>query len=218
MLTTSGIVLLSLVASTRADWNQVDDSAASPTTTGIYLGFYLLLVANFALLLASYVVLIRWLRRAYYNLHQLPGINPEYTDGWAAGAWFVPFLNLSRPYKIMREVWEDTQRAALGQVVEPTTLLGWWWAAWLVKTVIGRITGRMGDSSTASISQADVTGFLIEAVFTFISAWLTWRVIGRAAAFEEQLAIRQAIEKLGEPAPTPLLNAEQSNYELEGGY
>lgn len=53
------------------------------------------------------ILFIMWFRRAYYNLHQ---ITPylSFSEGWAAGAWFVPILGLIRPYKIMRELYEVT--------------------------------------------------------------------------------------------------------------
>jgi len=165
-------------------------------------------------------VLIRWLRRAYYNLHQLPTIHPDYSDGWAAGAWFVPFLNFVRPFTIMREVWQDTQRAAMGRVEEPATILNWWWAAFLLKMFIGRLTSRMGSKAGEDFTQADLLPFLIEAVVQLLAAALTWYVIGRCAFFEQQLAMRQQIDQLGQPAPPPAAQqqANQSDYALEEGY
>lgn len=47
----------------------------------------------------SGITFIMWFRRAYYNLKICIKIT-KYSDGWAAGAWFVPFLNLFRPISI----------------------------------------------------------------------------------------------------------------------
>ena len=57
--------------------------------------------------LAHYIItvvfFIMWFRRAYWNVHVISS-NTQFTEGWAAGSWFVPFLNLVRPYQIMKEI------------------------------------------------------------------------------------------------------------------
>lgn len=159
-----------------------------------------------------------WLRRAYYNLHQLPDIRPDYSDGWAAGAWFVPFLNFVRPFTTMREVWQDTQRVAWGRIVEPSTILGWWWTAYIVKIIVGRITDKMGRSSD-DIMQDDLLAMLFDAGAQFVFAAFTWYIIGRASSFEEELAARQQVNQLGQPISLPISHkTDQSDYQLEEGY
>ena len=217
-LASGGLVLVSLAGLNLPDWNGAADGTSSGFTTGLYYGYILLAILYFILLIGSYIYLIMWLRRAYYNLHQLPGINPEYSDGWAAGAWFVPFLNFVRPYTIMREVWQDTQRAAWGRIVEPGTVLGWWWAAFLVKVIVGRITTKMG-SNADGITQDDLLPMLFDAGTQLLFAALTWHVIGRAAAFEDELAVRQQVDQLGQPIALPVSHkTDQSDYALEEGY
>src|SRR6476469_5047220 len=50
-------------------------------------------------LVVSLIVFILWFRRAYYNLH-LKAAELTYSEGWAAGGWFVPVMNFAIPYKI----------------------------------------------------------------------------------------------------------------------
>lgn len=217
MLTSGALVIFSMVAQSLPDWEA--DADSSSTTTSIFSVVYgLTLLSHYACLAGSYVVLIMWLRRAYYNLHQLPTIRPEFSEGWAAGAWFVPFLNLVRPYSIMREVWQDTQKAAWGRIVEPATILGWWWAAFVIKMIVSRITSKMGSSGNG-ITQDDLVAFMVDAGAQFVAAGLTWHVIGRAASFEEELAVRQQVNQLGQPISLPVSHkTDQSDYQLEEGY
>ncbi|RZL08397.1 MAG: DUF4328 domain-containing protein [Hymenobacter sp.] len=202
--------------------NVSPDDSLPRSTTLLYAGFSLLSFVYLGLLIGSYVALIRWLRRAYYNLHQLPGIYPEYSDGWAAGAWFMPFINFWRPFTIMREVWQDTQLAAVGQVAVPATALGWWWASFILKLIVGRITWVMSKTSDDNFSEQDLLATILDAGAQVLAALLTWYVIGRIARFEAQLTIRQQIDQLGQPAPTgevpAALAAEQSNYGQPEGY
>lgn len=101
------------------------------------------------------VMFIQWFRRAYYNL-QIKVPNLLYTDGWAAGSWFVPILNLFRPYQMMRELHEETIELLDKKEVSShglsTRLLGWWWFLWIAALTVGRVADRIATES-ASISQ-----------------------------------------------------------------
>jgi hypothetical protein len=58
-----------------------------------------------AYIVASILFLI-WFHRAYKNLRPLGAVNLTYSPGWAVGGFFVPFLNLVRPFQVMREIWK----------------------------------------------------------------------------------------------------------------
>jgi len=219
-LDTGGLVLLSVLAQFRPEWARDVAGISYHLVAALYYLFALLNFVSVLLIIAGYVTLIMWLRRAYYNLHQLPDIRPDYSDGWAAGAWFVPFINFWRPYTIMREVWQDTQRAALGRIVVPSTLVGWWWVASVLKLIIARITWHMGSSfDSDTFTQEDMLATSLDAGAQLIAAVLTWQVIGRASAFEEELALRQRINQLGQPLTLPVSHqTDQSDYRMEEGY
>jgi hypothetical protein len=94
----------------------------------------------------SAVTFIQWFRRAYYNLHlKVNFLN--YTEGWAAGCWFVPFINLYRPYQIMKELYEETDELLSKKGISvnqtfSTTLLGWWWALWIINNLLAQFVFR----------------------------------------------------------------------------
>ncbi len=221
------VYLLSVVASiglclvdgfglTRADWPVNGQGVTTYLTLNTFYVRLFLLLVKFGLIIGGYVVLIRWLRRAYYNLHQLPDVYPEYPDGWAAGAWFVPFINLVRPFTIMREVWQFTQRAAFSQVAVPTTLLGWWWGVHLVNSTLSTAIARSNADATSP--EVALKSEIISQLFSIAAAVLTWRVVQRAATFEDALTYRLKLETLGQPQELPSLAADQSDYGQEDGY
>ena len=79
-----------------------------------------------------------WTYRITKNLLPLDYRDQRFSPGWSVGWWFIPVLNLLRPYQVMKEIWQgsfpnagaDRQPAPL---IPPTSLLlGWWWAAWLI--------------------------------------------------------------------------------------
>lgn len=93
--------------------------------------------------IASIVTFILWFRRAYYNLH-LRVRNLQNTEGWAAGAWFIPIVNLYMPYQIMKELYVETfalMGNKKGEYPEnfTTAFVGWWWFLWIATGLCGRI-------------------------------------------------------------------------------
>lgn len=124
------------------------------------------------------VMFIQWFRRAYYNLHvKVP--NLLFTDGWAAGSWFVPIINLYRPYQIMRELHEETidlcEKKEVSSRGLSTDLLGWWWFCWLVSTTLGRVVNRI-SMDAESISQLE-NGTIAGMIHNFFSIPLTLLIL-----------------------------------------
>ncbi len=153
--------------------NVVDYSTLDSSLINV---FYLVLggsgILYTAIYIGSAVTFIMWFRRAYYNLHQLRG-NLSYGEGWAAGGWFVPIMNLFIPYRIMKELYVVTNNI-FSQDLQTCTIrlktdyLGWWWALWI-------ITGILSQISLRAALSGDVYGisFGFEIIATLLSIPLT---------------------------------------------
>lgn len=92
--------------------------------------------ANIGVYIACIVLFILWFRRAYNNLNLSNKAYTKYAEGWAAGAWFVPFINLVRPYFIMQEIWVKTQEATHNLITHKNgKIIGWWWVIWIINNI-----------------------------------------------------------------------------------
>lgn len=103
----------------------------------IYLIFFII----------SAVTFIQWFRRAYNNLH-FRVKNLSYTEGWAAGSWFVPIISLFRPYQIMKELYLATIQLLKrngNNISLNTNYLGIWWTLWIINNIIGQIVFRYSE-------------------------------------------------------------------------
>ena len=125
----------------------------------------------------SVVTFILWFRRAYFNLHTKAN-NLEYTEGWAAGSWFIPIVNLFRPYRIMNELYLETQKI-LSQsnpkykTIVSTQFVGIWWTLWIISHIINNISNKIAlkaktieDLSTSSFVSilASTTSIILAAI------------------------------------------------------
>lgn len=144
------------------------------------------LVAHFL----NIVVFLRWFRRAYYNLHQVNPLFPTWSEGWASGAWFVPFVNLVRPYKIMREIWEGTGQALSGvaPMDVPKSILGIWWACLMFSSLANNISFRLARSIESFSDLRTVHGFGITGdILSIIGLTIAGYLIRRFTPYESRL-------------------------------
>ena len=173
-----------------------------------------LALVELVVLITAFILFIRWLRRAYWNLHAL-GRPVEHSEGWAAGAWFVPFMNMFRPYSIVREVWRQTQLVAFEQVT-PHGLLRAWWLLFIVHGIVSNVTNQMETKATTTEQlQSAAWGNAITALLMLGTALLTIQVVRRIASYEAQMDLRLQVSRIGAEAPQPAveLNEDQSDYE-----
>ena len=54
------------------------------------------------------IIYLMWLHRAYQNLPALGVTKLDATPGWAVGYYFIPILNLFRPYQTMVEILRES--------------------------------------------------------------------------------------------------------------
>lgn len=154
-----------------------------------------------ACFITSAVTFILWFRRAYFNLHQKVEYL-SYTEGWAAGCWFVPILNWFRPFQIMNEMYKQTKEFLLGNEVRfhsnfTNIYLGWWWTLWLISSVIGQIVFRstMNAVTIPQLSNATLWG-MVDNIIGIPLALITIKVIKDYTSVEPLLLEIEMVEEI----------------------
>ena len=170
-------------------------------------------VLQFLLVLGTAVAFLTWLHRMHKNLPALGGRELKYTPGWAVGGFFVPFLNLVRPLQVMREVWHGSDPAGLerddasggpatrNQLGTPP-LVGWWWALFLITSVLGNITARMAFAPNQTLDQLQaVSGLLVFSDLLEVpSVLVAIRLVGRLTSWQTERA--ELCRQRGTQSPT----------------
>lgn len=148
----------------------------------------LLLVAK----VISGIYFILWFRRAYYNLSQLTKL-VSYSDGWAAGAWFVPILKLFRPYQIMNQLYVITPALFKKNGVKSHTEISkgniaLWWTLWIMSTLSSNISGSiiLFDQSLKSFKFSFYFDMLTTLLFIPLTL-ITTRIIREYTNYAKQL-------------------------------
>jgi hypothetical protein len=128
-----------------------------------------------------FIIFIMWFRRAYYNIHQKVGRRRRlaFSEGWAAGCWFLPIINLYRPYQIMKELYYETKKLLTdnGYTVNYTTnYLGWWWTLWIIRGFI-QYYGWLQQPETLDGFISATTIDMVSTIVEIILSIVTIRVI-----------------------------------------
>jgi hypothetical protein len=107
------------------------------------------LVVLAATVLCAIVVSI-WLYRAMAVAHHIdPGlsISPAGAIGW----YFVPIAGLWKPYEAMVEIVETSGARRPGKWAFVRDLIGWWWAAWIGRAILGTLQNFMPPNADPAI-------------------------------------------------------------------
>ena len=101
------------------------------------------------------VVFVVWLWKAY-NSDRVDPVRLQHGRGWTIGAWFVPILNLFRPFQLVRDL-RDGIRSAMGATGPDRKrwLVRSWWAAFLTMSLVDS-TSRTVDAVSGSQAGFDL--------------------------------------------------------------
>jgi hypothetical protein len=181
------LVLSGVMLSFDAD---AEDMASAVVMMGA--GF----VAIATSLLAAVVFLV-WFHGAAKNLRAFGHHGLAFTPGWCVGWWFIPFANLVKPYRAMQEIWRASHPDSVGAGYEGawlaspvTSLLGSWWAAWLVSGFLDRISGKIEDVQASGA--IGLAGTLVSALAAILLIRIMRTITRRQDASWEKLQQQHA--------------------------
>lgn len=133
--------------------------------------------------LACAALFCAWFHRAYRNLLALGEPRLRFAPGWAPGSFFVPLLNLFRPYQIAREIW----RKSGGEAESPGGPVAAWWTLFLTSGAVGLLEGRLPLEPTQG-RVITVLGTLLSVAAAVVTAPMIRGVVRRQERrFQRQL-------------------------------
>lgn len=146
-----------------------------------------------AIFLLTAILFSVWFYRVYRNLAALGVQGLDSTPGWAVAYFYIPVVNLYRPYNAAKEIWQgsvptsEPQHPKAWQDQKASPLVGWWWGFWIISTVLGRLSNRI-SSDVESLSGYWYTHWVdlgIQAMM-IIAAILAILVVKNVTAMQEE--------------------------------
>lgn len=93
-------------------------------------------ILQFIIFIMSGIVILKWIHRANFNARNLGATDMVFTPGWSIGWYFVPIVNLWKPYQAMKEIWKASKSPLDWKSEIVPSLLSWWWFLWITSSLI----------------------------------------------------------------------------------
>ena len=143
------------------------------------------------LVVGTYVVtaiaFLKLLGRFNHNAWSFGATGMRYTPGWTIVWFFVPVLNLFRPYQAVQEAWKISRPGDYWWESRPNSgLVNLWWGLWISSNVLGQISMRMGAAKEIDTLRmatlVDLGGSVLDVVLSIVAIQL----LRQLTAFQEE--------------------------------
>ncbi len=159
---------------------------------------YLISIIRLLTIVVLGICSLRWIYRANHNAQSL-GAKLSISPGLAVGYYFIPFLNIWKPYMAMCEIYQGSVNAVRFLGVATPFYLVVWWTLWILHSVVNQISFRMelnakDIESTLLASQVSLFGDGFSVLLNLVFFYLVWDISSlQRVAYESFL--REGIEE-----------------------
>lgn len=95
------------------------------------------------LAVATAITFGNWIVRANRNARALCAHGLRVSPGWAVGFFFIPLVNLWRPYQAMKDLWRASESPNDWGSVPVGAVVRNWWTLWILHGGIGYLAMRI---------------------------------------------------------------------------
>ncbi len=142
--------------------------------------------------ITTIIVFAMWIHRANFNSRALGAQDMKFTPGWSVGYYFIPFLNLWRPYQAMKEIWKTSKNPIAWEGEERGAILPWWWFFYLVAGMFGNASFRTSMRAKEVHELITATGITIVSDIVSIPATIiAIALVGRIYKMQMSHAVRR---------------------------
>jgi hypothetical protein len=149
--------------------------------------------------LSTVIMWLVWQHRAQSNLHALAVPRLTFSPGWAVGWWLIPIANLWKPFQTVRELWKASTGDEKWWAVPTSSVIGWWWACWVVFNFLYNTTIRFYGSESSTVrtyivgDRVSIAGDLVSIVAAILAISIVRAVNERQAGLVKVLADQNAV-------------------------
>lgn len=153
----------------------LDDGNAPASGFALLLAF--LYMGSAAVFLLSVIPVGMWIYRAHANLELAGADDLEFSPGWSVGWFFVPFMNLFKPFQAMKELWNASYGTSNAYGSESPATLTTWWALYLGGNILSSVGTRVSAGNSESSMAVGALVGAFSSLLLAASAWFLLRII-----------------------------------------
>lgn len=137
--------------------------------------------------LLSVVFVSMWIHRAHANLFAAGVEGLEFTPGWSVGWFFIPIMNLFKPFQAMRELWNRSHGDDDGYNAGTPSDVGTWWGCYIAGNILSSIGQRIETMGGSDGAAAGVSVGMIGTLILVGSAWFLIKIIDRIGTAQRSM-------------------------------
>lgn len=159
-------------------WDVVLAAAERSDLTQTIVGGIQFLVAILGLIL-----FFRWVYIAACNCFAMVEYPLKITPGWSVGWYFVPIMNLWKPFEAMRQSWNISHSPSGDPVAPPPGIIWQWWLLWVIESEVGKVAFKssMKGDGVPELLNANLA-MLLSDLLALPTSLYTYVLVGRIAA------------------------------------
>jgi hypothetical protein len=139
-------------------------------------------ILYFIALLATIIIVGRWIYRASKNAHAISN-DMTISPGWAVGWYFIPIASLFKPYQAMKEI---VFASVAGSQTE--SRLPVWWGLWILTNILGNASFRISQSAPGLSASFDLVNTILS-----VPLYIVFASILRETGRGQDRAIKEGI-------------------------
>ena len=144
------------------------------------------------------IIFLKWIYRANANCRGFGAHEMKFSSGWSVGWYFIPFMNLFKPFKAMEEIWLVSHKGPQKwQMIENAAkenkekiILNLWWIFWIGSFALSQLSSR-------SYNDAENVESLINSYYISIADYC-WAIILTLIAIKLVKAVQDSQNRLVE--------------------
>jgi len=102
-----------------------------------------------------------WTYRIVKNAHCLTYRPLRFGPGWAVGYYFIPILNLFRPYQALSDAYRVSKNPSDWAAASGSYLLGWWWGLFLLSSYAANVDFRLAIAAQRTPEEGLIGALLL---------------------------------------------------------
>lgn len=153
--------------------------------------------AAFMIFIFTAVAFVRWML-GVFDFNEFHGAHHPFERNYVAWAFFIPIVNIVRPYQAVSGLMETTLQLSAREEHPIMNSLLPWWLAYLFGNLVNQLADRL-VRSTENID-AYITAFWMQAgaaVLTLASGYLILRVIEQHQELISEATLKDQIDLIG---------------------
>jgi hypothetical protein len=173
-------------------FNDISDAGNAGISPSELTSLFYFIGALLLLLAVTEILFYCWVHRANKNCRGFVS-NMTYTSGWAVSSFFVPILNLFRPYQVMQQIWKVSDNT-LGWIGRRNSIfVGIWFLFRLTPIILfkGPFHTHYNDSDDPNVQAIDTVIYMITIGANIVLMQLTTLILVSVITWRQVKLVRR---------------------------